>query len=172
LPANGMVTVDVGAHKLLILQMWEATQPKTFFVSNGLSAMGYALPAATAIKLAHPDVPVAAVTGDGGLLMYAGELETLSRLGTPVIVVVLVDASLALIHMKQMAAGQSAGYGVDFGAVDYRALAGAFGLAHRRVDDSASAGDVMAEAVALGRPVLVEARIDKEQYRRLQLYDA
>ena len=172
LSANGILTVDVGAHKLLILQMWQATQAKTFFVSNGLSAMGYALPAATAIKLARPDVPVAAVTGDGGLLMYAGELETLSRLGTPVIVVVLVDASLALIHMKQMAAGQSAGYGVDFGAVDYRALAGAFGLAHRRVDDSASAGDVMAEAVALGRPVLVEARIDKEQYRRLQLYDA
>jgi len=67
------VTVDVGAHKLLILQMWEATQPKTFFVSNGLSAMGYALPAAIAMKLARPDVPVAAVTGDGGLLMYAGE---------------------------------------------------------------------------------------------------
>ncbi|MFQ5594386.1 MAG: thiamine pyrophosphate-binding protein [Anaerolineae bacterium] len=166
LPANGMVTVDVGAHKLLILQMWEATQPKTFFVSNGLSAMGYALPAAIAMKLARPDVPVAAVTGDGGLLMYAGELETLSRLGAPVVVLVLVDASLALIRMKQAAAGLQPGYGIDFGEVDYRALAGAFGLAHRRVDISASAGDVIDEAVALGRPVLVEARIDKEQYQR------
>ena len=172
LPANGMVTVDVGAHKLLILQMWEATQPKTFFVSNGLSAMGYALPAAIAMKLARPDVPVAAVTGDGGLLMYAGELETLSRLGTPLVLLVLVDASLALIRMKQEAAGLQPGYGVDFGEVDYPALAGAFGLAYRCVDDSASAGDVMAEAVALGCPVLVEARIDKEQYGRLQLYDA
>lgn len=166
LPANGMVTVDVGAHKLLVLQMWEATRPKTFFVSNGLSGMGYALPAAIAMKLARPDLPVAAVTGDGGLLMYAGELETLSRLGTPVVVLVLVDASLALIRMKQEAAGLQPGYGIDFGEVNYRALAEAFGLAHRCVDDSASAGDVIDEAVALGRPVLVEARIDREQYRR------
>lgn len=166
LPADGMVTVDVGAHKLLILQTWVTTQPKTYFVSNGLSAMGYALPAAMALKLARPDVSVAAVTGDGGLLMYAGELETLARLGTPVVVVVLADASLALIHMKQAATGQEPGYGVDFGEVDYRALAGAFGLAYRCIDDPESAGDVMAKAVALQRPVLVEARINKEQYRR------
>ncbi|MFQ5857527.1 MAG: thiamine pyrophosphate-binding protein [Anaerolineae bacterium] len=166
LPANSMVTVDVGSHKLLILQTWVTTQPKTLFVSNGLSAMGYALPAAMALKLARPDVPVAAVTGDGGLLMYAGELETLARLGTPVVLVVLVDASLALIHMKQAAAGHESGYGVDFGGVDYRALAGAFGLAYRCIDDPESAQNVMAEAVALERPVLVEARIDKEHYRR------
>lgn len=174
LPANGMVTVDVGSHKLVMLQTWVATQPKTLFVSNGLSAMGYALPAAMALKLARPEVPVAAVTGDGGLLMYAGELETLVRLGTPLVLIVLVDASLALIHMKQADAGssagsgrrQEAGYGVDFGRVGYRELAGAFGLAHRCIDDAGSAPDVLAEAVALDRSVLVEARIDKQQYRQ------
>lgn len=166
LPAHGIVTVDVGAHKLLILPTWVATRPKTFFVSNGLSAMGYALPAAMALNLARPATPVAAVTGDGGLLMYAGELETLVRLGVPVVLVVLVDASLALIRMKQDVGGQSAGYGVDFGPVDYGGLAAAYGLAHRRIDKSETAQAVMAEAFSLQRPVLVEAFIDVSEYER------
>jgi acetolactate synthase-1/2/3 large subunit len=166
LPDRGIVAVDVGAHKLLILSTWVATRPKTFFVSNGLSAMGYALPAAMALKLARPATPVAAVTGDGGLLMYAGELETLARLGVAVVVVVLVDASLALIRAKQAIARQDPGYGVDFGPVDYAALAAAHGLAHRRIDKPDTAEAVMADALSLQRPVLVEARVDATEYER------
>lgn len=166
LPKQGIVTVDVGAHKLLMLPTWTATAPKTFFVSNGLSAMGYALPAATALKLARPATPVAAVIGDGGLLMYAGELETLARLGVPVVVVVLVDATLALIRVKQAAAGQDAGYGVDFGPIDYATLAQAYGLAHRRIDEPEAAEAILADALDLQQPVLVEAHIDVAEYER------
>jgi thiamine pyrophosphate-dependent acetolactate synthase large subunit-like protein len=55
-----------GSIKLIVSQAWRSTQPLTFFESNGLSAMGYSLPAAMAAKLALPDRPVLCTMGDGG----------------------------------------------------------------------------------------------------------
>ena len=71
---------DVGLHKLYLAQYWSVPEPHRFLVANGLSAMGWAVPSALAYKLEFPRRPVIAVVGDGGLLMYAGELATLARL--------------------------------------------------------------------------------------------
>ena len=66
-------------HKLYLAQYWEAPAPDTYFVANGLSGMGWALPSALGFKLTSPETPALAVTGDGGALMFAGELGTLAR---------------------------------------------------------------------------------------------
>jgi acetolactate synthase I/II/III large subunit len=65
-PPEMIVTTDLGSIKLIVSQAWRSTQPLTFFESNGLSAMGYSLPAAMAAKLALPDRPVLCTMGDGG----------------------------------------------------------------------------------------------------------
>jgi acetolactate synthase-1/2/3 large subunit len=102
-PRDTILTVDTGAHKLLIGQVWPSYEPLTYLVSHGLSTMGYALPAAMAAKLEHPGRPVIAVMGDGGLAMVLSELETAARLGLPVVTLVLSDRSRS--HpMHQMAA--------------------------------------------------------------------
>lgn len=78
-----------------------ARGPNRFLVSNGLSTMGYALPAAIGAKMARPDVPVVCFIGDGGMGMVVSELETAARLGLPVVVVVLADEAMSLIHLSK-----------------------------------------------------------------------
>src|SRR5262249_42787435 len=81
LPAETIVTTDVGSHKYLFGQFWPSRHPDTFWMSNGLSGMGYGLSAAIGAKLARPDAPVLAALGDGGFSMNAQELETAERVG-------------------------------------------------------------------------------------------
>src|SRR5579883_465629 len=97
LPRQGVVASDVGAHKILLGQVWTAYEPRTYLVSNGLSSMGAGLPGALAARLWWPERPAVAIIGDGGFGMYLGELETAVRLGVALPVVVLVDGSLSLI---------------------------------------------------------------------------
>lgn len=100
LPISTVVTADVGSHLHLLGQMWEVPPGGKLLMTNGWSSMGFGLPAALAASLAEPDRPVVCVTGDGGLLMYAGEMITARRLGLKIVVVVLSDGELNLIKIK------------------------------------------------------------------------
>lgn len=126
LPASATVSVDSGAHRILLSQMWNAPRPLSLIQSAGWCTMGPAIPLAMAARLAHPDAPAIAVIGDGGLEMTLGELGTLRDERLPVTVVVLQDRSLALIELKQAQAGLARA-GVGLGATDYPAIARAFG---------------------------------------------
>ena len=88
--------------------------------------MGCALPLDMGYKLAEPERPVIAFTGDAGLEMVLGELATVRDLGLAVVVIVFVDETLALIELKQRAL-QRAELGVAFGGSDFPAIAQALG---------------------------------------------
>ena len=95
-------------------------------ISNGLAAMGFALPAAVAAKLVHPERKVVAVSGDGGFLMNVQELETAKRLGLAIVNVIFRDGGYNLIQWKQQTRlGRESG--VAFTNPDFVALARAFG---------------------------------------------
>ncbi len=163
LPEDGVVTIDVGVFKLVFLQAWRTTLPKTLFVANGLSAMGYAIPGAIAVRLAQSDTPVAAIVGDGALHMYAGELGTIARLGRPLVVVVIVDQALSLIRLKQIRQEVPI-LGTEFQPTSYPALAAAYGLEYRLIDTENTTEETLRDAFGHKRPVLVEVRIDKNEY--------
>src|SRR4029079_17659991 len=86
----------VGAHKIWIARLYQAYEPNTVVISNGLAAMGIALPGGIAAKLVHPDRKVVALCGDGGFLMNSQELETAKRIGAAVTVVVWRDGGYGL----------------------------------------------------------------------------
>jgi acetolactate synthase-1/2/3 large subunit len=125
-PKQGFAAVDTGAHRILLSQQWECYAPRTLAQSTGLCTMGCALPIAMGHKLANPDTPVIAFTGDGGMEMIMGELATLRDMRLAVVVVVFVDESLALIELKQRANAQD-NLGVDFGGTDFAKLAEVMG---------------------------------------------
>ena len=100
-PEGTRLTVDAGAHMFSLLAGWQAHEPFGVLKSNGLSTMGYALPAAIASCLEEPERPVLACSGDGGLLMCLSELTTAVERGCRLVVVVLNDAALSLIDIKQ-----------------------------------------------------------------------
>jgi len=163
LPPEGIVTLDVGVFKLVFLQAWPTDQPKTLFVANGLSAMGYAIPGALAVHLAQPGASCVAIVGDGALHMYAGELATLARLGAPLVVLVVVDHALALIRIKQLRNSVPI-FGTEFGATDYQALADAFQLGYLLIEGEEKADAILKTAIDSKRATLVEARIHLAEY--------
>ena len=135
LPPNGVATVDSGAHRILLSQIWECYEPRRLLQSTGLCTMGCAVPLAIGFKLASPELPVVAFTGDAGLEMVLGELATLRDLKLPVVVVVFVDESLALIELKQRRLGMP-NIGVDFGPTNFPKVAEALGGEGRWVSDT------------------------------------
>ena len=94
------VLVDSGAVKMWMARLYPTYRPNTCLVSNGLSTMGFAVPGALCVKLARPHQKVLAVTGDGGFLMNAGEMETALREKIPFVILVWVDGSYGLIKWK------------------------------------------------------------------------
>ncbi|MEQ9609938.1 MAG: thiamine pyrophosphate-dependent enzyme, partial [Kiloniellaceae bacterium] len=122
-----------------------------------------ALPLALGAQLAEPDRPVVAFTGDGGLLMVAGELSTAAELGSRIIVVVFVDASLALIELKQRQR-QMANAGVDFGEHDFAAIGRAFGGLGHRVTSRAELEAALDDALGAETFTVIAAVIDRGSY--------
>ena len=167
LPAETIVTTDVGSHKYLFGQFWPSRHPETFWMSNGLSGMGYGLAAAIGAKLARPAAPVLAVLGNGGFSMVCQELETARRIGAPVIVLVIADRSYSLIRIGQENRGLPR-YGVDFEPIDSVLVAQACGCAGTvaRTPDELAAGARQALAAnEAGLPFVIEVPLDPDAYR-------
>lgn len=125
-PDDVVVTVDSGAHRILISQMWQARVPHSMLQSTALCTMGIALPLAIGYKRAAPKSDVIAVTGDGGMDMVLGELATLRDMKMPMAIMVMVDEQLGLIELKQRNTGLH-NLGVEFGATDFVSVAKAMG---------------------------------------------
>jgi acetolactate synthase-1/2/3 large subunit len=163
MPADGVVSVDVGSHKLLMVLQWIARQPQSFLNSSGISSMGSGIPFALAAKLTWPERPVAAVIGDGGFLMYTGQLAALARVEGPLLVVVMADAALYSIKIKQLQRNYPP-VGTDFPPVAIAAIARDFGLCAERVTSRAECRAAFAAGMRADRPTVVEAVIDPTGY--------
>ena len=163
LPEDALLTCDVGYNKAVATQCWPSFRPRTFFLSNGLSSMGYGLPAVLALKMAQPSREVACVLGDGGFAMSMAELETGVRLGLGVLVIVLVDDALSQIRAGQERKGYPV-VGTTFGSLDYAKLGAAFGIDTTIVTTAAECRDAF-RAPPNDRPRLVGALIDPSAYR-------
>jgi acetolactate synthase-1/2/3 large subunit len=163
LPQEAVLTCDVGSHKYFAGQFWETYLPRTFFMSNGLSSMGYGIPAAIAAKLQFPTRPVVALVGDGGFLMTLYNLAFLKQYAVPILIVCLVDNSLSLIRLGQTRRGLNP-YGVDFPAPDFFRVAEGFGI---KGIHATSIEQVAAAAEAFlrsGEAHVVHVDIDTKEY--------
>jgi acetolactate synthase-1/2/3 large subunit len=165
-PAGTIATVDAGAHMFQAAEYWQAVSPGEFLISNGLATMGFALPAAIAAQLVYPERRVLCLTGDGGFMMVASELETMARLRLPIAVIVFNDAALSLIEVKQEQKGYT-GVSMRYGGPDLAALAKSFGVAARVVKDEAGFMGALVAAQGEAGPLLIDARIDPSGYRAM-----
>jgi acetolactate synthase-1/2/3 large subunit len=162
-PAGCRLAVDSGAHMFSALTFWRADEPFGVLKSNGLSTMGFALPAAIASALQEPERPVVAVTGDGGLMMCLSELATAVERRCPIIVVVLNDAALSLIDIKQQRRRRKS-LGVRYPRVDFAAAAGALGCRAWRLGADEPLSPALEAALAGDGPVLLDITIDPSGY--------
>lgn len=168
LPGNGIMTCDVGAHLHLIGQQWPVPSPECQLMTNGCSSMGFGIPAAIAAKLACPDREVCCVVGDGGFLMMVGEMATAMRLGTKVIFVLMSDQELSLIHIKQEMKNYKP-YGTRLHNEKPPSSNSFFGVPVFEAHDTRQYRAALEQAFAAGHPVIIEAFINKDDYKDLIL---
>jgi acetolactate synthase-1/2/3 large subunit len=177
--ADWIMTVDVGAHRILANHVIRCRAPGQLLQSNGFGCMGYALPAAIGAQLVHPDKPVVAMLGDGCMLMTQGELAVAAERKLPIVVVVLNDASLSLIKLKQSkmdltpkaanGALDGCASGVPYSSTDFVSprfdiIAQGFGATGVRVDGIAAFDRALRDAVASRRLTVIDAEVDPSEY--------
>jgi len=163
LPKNAVATVDSGAHRILLSQVWQCYEPGGLLQSTGLCTMGCALPLAMGASIASPQTPVVAFTGDAGLLMCLGELATVAELKLPLIIIVFVDASLSLIEIKQRGR-QLKNAGVDFDLIDFAAVGTALGGNGTTVTSRDGLNQALCDAAKDNRFTLIGCVIDRQAY--------
>ena len=167
LPADALVSTDVGQHQMWMAQTYPVRQPRTFLNSGGLGTMGFGLPAAIGAALAAPERRTVCVSGDGSILMNVQELATLAELNLNVTVIVLNNQRLGMVRQQQELFYEKRYSASVFDRQpDFAALARAFGLKawHLPADTSReSLKATLEEALALDGPCLINLDIAPEE---------
>ncbi|MBT0958353.1 thiamine pyrophosphate-binding protein [Alphaproteobacteria bacterium KMM 3653] len=163
LPADTLATADSGAHRILLSQMWQCNFPRALTQSSGFCTMGCAVPLAMGLNVVEPERTVVSFSGDAGFLMVVGELATAAEQGLKTIFVVFVDASLALIELKQRGR-QLPNVGVDFQRTDVAAVGRAFGGNGVSVASADALRAALTEAQSADSFTVIAVEIDKHAY--------
>lgn len=163
LPRDTLATADSGAHRILLSQMWKCTFPRALTQSSGFCTMGCAVPLAMGANIVEPDRTVVSFSGDAGFLMVVGELATAVERKLKTIFVVFVDASLALIELKQRGR-QLASVGVDFDRTDVAAVGRAFGGNGVSVASPQALRAALKDAQTADTFTVIGVEIDKRAY--------
>ncbi len=150
---------DVGAHKMWIARYFQCHEPNTCLIPNGFCSMGFALPGAIAAHRVFPERRILAICGDGGFLMNVQEMETATRLGSKIVVLIWEDGAYGLIAWKQQTQFDRH-TDLSFGNPDFLVLAAAFGWSGHRVEKSRDLADVLERALQEEGPSLVVVPID------------
>ena len=161
LPADGVMIIDAGnAGKHMRLFM-DTHQPNTFMSISDWGSVGAGLPIAMGVKLARPRQPVMATVGDMGMMCNIGELETAVRERIPVVCVVFNDRGLGNERAFQNEHYGGRIFAVDYGDVDFAALARVLGAYGERVEQASDVLPAIRRALASGQPAVVDVVIDK-----------
>ncbi len=157
LPQDAVIVADAGTPCPYFAAYYQLQEAGRHFISNRAhGALGYALPAVVGAQIGRPGARCVAVMGDGSFGFASGELETVVRLGLPVTMVVIANATFGWIK-----AGQKTGFGGRYFAVDFSPgrhaqIAEAYGVRSWRVAEPADLRPALARALACDGPTLVE----------------
>jgi thiamine pyrophosphate-dependent acetolactate synthase large subunit-like protein len=162
LPPNGLIVLDAGNAGKHMRVYYDTYEPGTFMSIDDWASVGGAFPIGLGAKLARPDRPVMCTVGDMGMMCNLGELETAVREDIPVVCVVFNDEGLGNERAYQQELYGGRLYAVDYGNVDFAALARTLGAHGERVVHPGDLEAALRRAVASDRPAVVDVMIDKE----------
>src|SRR5438874_7287063 len=156
------VVSDVGQHQMWVAQRYPFQRPNTHITSGGLGAMGFAVPAAMGVRLARPNEPVWAISGDGGFQMNMAEMATMVQEGIEVKLAVFNNGYLGMVRQWQQFFHGGRYSNTPILSPDYVKLADAYGIPAWRVKRASEVSDALRQANAAPGPALVELVIEQE----------
>jgi len=147
---DAYVTTDVGQHQMWAAQFYKFDQPRRWITSGGLGTMGFGLPAAMGVQLAHPAETVACITGDGSIQMCLQELSTCLQYRLPIKVINLNNGYLGMVRQWQEIFYQGR-YAMSYmdALPDFVKLAEGYGHVGMRIEKSGDVEGALKEAMAM-----------------------
>ena len=164
---DAYICSDVGQHQMFAAQYYKYDKPRQWINSGGLGTMGFGLPAAMGVQLAHPDSAVAVVTGEGSIQMCIEELSTCTQYNMPVKIINLNNAALGMVKQWQdmQYGGRYAASTYADSLPDFVKLAEAYGHVGMKVTDPAELKSKMEECFAMkDRVVFMDIYVDPDEH--------
>ena len=158
------ITTEVGQHQMWAAQHFPFDLPNHWMTSGGLGTMGYGLPAAVGVQVAHPDALVIDIAGEASIQMMTQEMSTAVQYGLPVKVFILNNERMGMVRQWQdLLHGSRYAHSYSSSLPDFVKLAEAYGGKGIRCDDPAKLDDAIAEMLAYDGPVIFDCLVEKDE---------
>ena len=154
------ITTEVGQHQMWAAQFYGFEEPHRWMTSGGLGTMGYGLPAAMGVQVAHPDSLVIDIAGDASVLMTMQEMSTAVQHDLPVKIFILNNQYMGMVRQwQQLLHGNRLSHSYMESLPDFVKLAEAYGCVGLRAQKPGELDDAIEEMLKVKRPVIFDCRV-------------
>jgi acetolactate synthase-1/2/3 large subunit len=158
------ITTEVGQHQMWAAQFFKFDKPYHWMTSGGLGTMGYGLPAAVGVQVAHPDSLVIDIAGEASILMNIQEMSTIAQYRLPVKAFIINNQYMGMVRQwQELLHGGRYSESYTAALPDFVKLAEAFGAVGRRVVDPADLDDAIREMIETPRAVILDVAVDQAE---------
>ena len=158
------VTTEVGQHQMWAMQRFKFDEPNHWMTSGGLGTMGYGLPAALGVQMAHPDALVVDIAGEASVQMTMQEMSTAVQYDLPIKIFILNNQYMGMVRQwQQLLHGGRYSHSYSEALPDFVKMAEAFGAVGIRAEKPDELDGKIKEMIAVRRPVLFDCRVDPHE---------
>jgi acetolactate synthase I/II/III large subunit len=158
------ITTEVGQHQMWAMQRFKFEEPNHWMTSGGLGTMGYGLPAAVGVQVAHPDALVIDIAGEASVQMTMQEMSTAVQYDLPIKIFILNNKYMGMVRQwQQLLHGGRYSHSYSEALPDFVKMADAFGAVGLRADKPDDLDAKIQEMIAVKRPVLFDVLVDPEE---------
>ena len=158
------ITTEVGQHQMWAAQHYHFEEPNRWMTSGGLGTMGYGLPAAIGVQMAHPDALVVDIAGEASILMNMQELSTAIQYCLPVKIFILNNEYMGMVRQwQELLHGGRYSHSYSEALPDFVKLAEAYGAVGIRCSDPSDLDGAIREMIDSPRAVLFDCVVDKTE---------
>jgi len=157
---NTYITTEVGQHQMWAAQFMDFEEPNRWMTSGGLGTMGYGLPAALGVQIAHPDALVIDIAGDASIQMCIQEMSAAIQYNAPIKIFILNNQYMGMVRQwQQLLHGNRLSHSYTEAMPDFVKLAEAYGAHGIRCDKPAMLDDAIMEMIEIKKPVIFDCRV-------------
>jgi acetolactate synthase-1/2/3 large subunit len=158
------ITTEVGQHQMWAAQFIKFEKPNHWLTSGGLGTMGYGLPAAIGVQVAHPEALVIDVAGEASIMMNIQEMSTAAQYRTPVKIFIMNNRWMGMVRQwQELLHGGRYSESYSDALPDFVKLAEAFGWTGLRATKPAEMDDIIKTMIETPGPVIVDVAVDEKE---------